>query len=121
MGALDDRVAVITGAGCGLGREHALLLAAEGAKAVVDDLDGSGSDVQFDLDRIRCNRPRSARSGSAEPASRRDAASICSYSAAGVLGGWRRGLVRTAWQFRSWASLTGAPEHGPFCPAPAYA
>jgi NAD(P)-dependent dehydrogenase (short-subunit alcohol dehydrogenase family) len=49
MGALDDRVAIITGAGRGLGREHALLFAAEGAKVVVNDLgggpDGSGSDV----------------------------------------------------------------------------
>jgi NAD(P)-dependent dehydrogenase (short-subunit alcohol dehydrogenase family) len=49
MGALDDRVAVITGAGRGLGREHALLFAAEGAKVVVNDLggapDGSGSDA----------------------------------------------------------------------------
>ena len=48
MGALDGRVAVITGAGRGLGREHALLFAAEGAKVVVNDLggatDGSGSD-----------------------------------------------------------------------------
>jgi NAD(P)-dependent dehydrogenase (short-subunit alcohol dehydrogenase family) len=49
MGALDDRVAVITGAGRGLGREHALLFAAEGARVVVNDLgggpDGSGSDA----------------------------------------------------------------------------
>jgi NAD(P)-dependent dehydrogenase (short-subunit alcohol dehydrogenase family) len=49
MGALDNRVAVITGAGRGLGREHALLFAAEGAKVVVNDLgggpDGSGSDA----------------------------------------------------------------------------
>jgi NAD(P)-dependent dehydrogenase (short-subunit alcohol dehydrogenase family) len=40
MGALDGRVAVITGAGRGLGREHALLFAAEGAKVVVNDLGG---------------------------------------------------------------------------------
>jgi len=49
MGALDGRVAIITGAGRGLGREHALLFAAEGAKVVVNDLggspDGSGGDV----------------------------------------------------------------------------
>jgi len=49
MGALDDRVAVITGAGRGLGREHALLFAAEGASVVVNDLgggpDGSGADA----------------------------------------------------------------------------
>jgi NAD(P)-dependent dehydrogenase (short-subunit alcohol dehydrogenase family) len=49
MGALDGRVAVITGAGRGLGREHALLFAAEGAKLVINDLgggpDGSGSDA----------------------------------------------------------------------------
>jgi NAD(P)-dependent dehydrogenase (short-subunit alcohol dehydrogenase family) len=49
MGALDGRVAIITGAGRGLGREHALLFAAEGAKIVVNDLgganDGSGSDM----------------------------------------------------------------------------
>jgi NAD(P)-dependent dehydrogenase (short-subunit alcohol dehydrogenase family) len=48
MGTLDGRVAIITGAGRGLGREHALLFAAEGAKVVVNDLganpDGSGVD-----------------------------------------------------------------------------
>lgn len=39
----DDRVAVITGAGRGLGREYALLLAARGAKIVVNDLGGAVS------------------------------------------------------------------------------
>ena len=40
MGALDGRIAIITGAGRGLGREHALLFAQEGAKVVVNDLGG---------------------------------------------------------------------------------
>ena len=49
MGHLDGRVAVITGAGRGIGREHALLFAREGAMVVVNDRggagDGSGSDA----------------------------------------------------------------------------
>jgi NAD(P)-dependent dehydrogenase (short-subunit alcohol dehydrogenase family) len=43
VGVLEGRVAVITGAGRGIGREHALLFAKEGAKVVVNDLGGSNA------------------------------------------------------------------------------
>ncbi|MDA8598778.1 SDR family NAD(P)-dependent oxidoreductase [Porticoccaceae bacterium] len=53
----DGQVAIVTGAGNGLGRSHALALASRGAKIVVNDLggavDGSGSSSEAALEVVR--------------------------------------------------------------------
>lgn len=41
---LDGKVALVTGAGAGMGREHALLLAARGATIAVQDIDSAGAE-----------------------------------------------------------------------------
>lgn len=51
MGALDGRIAIVTGAGQGVGRCHALELARHGAHVVVNDVSESAEDVASEIRR----------------------------------------------------------------------
>ena len=65
----DDRVAIVTGAGGGLGRCHALGLAARGAKVVVNDIgpDGAPSEASRQVVAEALRRTNGALGVSGEP------------------------------------------------------
>ncbi len=70
MGICDGRIAIVTGAGRGLGRAHALELAGQGARVVVNDLgverDGTGRDAataQAVVDEIQARGGEAAANG----------------------------------------------------------
>ena len=48
MGLLDGKVALITGAGRGVGREEALVMAKEGCNLVINDIGGGASHLDED-------------------------------------------------------------------------
>ncbi len=81
MGMLDGKVAIVTGAGHGIGRGHALELAKHGATVVVNDVgasvsgEGSGRDADLTVDIIK------ARGGNASS----NYADVADYDAVGEL------------------------------------
>lgn len=49
MGLLDGKVAIVTGAGSGVGKEHSILLASEGASVIVNDLGDSAEQTASEI------------------------------------------------------------------------
>ena len=66
MGVLDGKVAIVTGAGQGLGRSHALALAAEGASVIVNDVSGRADEVVKEISASGGNAAGNASSVSGE-------------------------------------------------------
>jgi NAD(P)-dependent dehydrogenase (short-subunit alcohol dehydrogenase family) len=92
MGVLDGKVAIVTGAGNGIGREHALLFAREGARVVVNDpgvdrhgAGGSGGAAERVVDEIKAAGGRAV--ASLEPVGKPAAAAAIVATAVDAFGG----------------------------------
>ncbi len=130
MGICDGRVVIITGAGRGLGREHALAFAAEGAKVVVNDvgasLQGDGNDMspaQEVVDLIRANGGEAITNG--DDIADWDGAGRLVQSAINTFGGLdtvvtNAGIVRDRMfvnmSVDEWDAVIRVHLRGTFCP-----
>ena len=53
MGRVEDKVVLITGAASGLGKADAMMLAREGAKVIITDINEAGAEVAESLEQLR--------------------------------------------------------------------
>lgn len=103
-GRLDGAVAIVTGSGGGIGREHALLLAAEGARVVVNDIGlRTGADADAVVEEIRSRggtATASTHSATWEAATEIVAAAIDAYGRVDILvNNATAGATNDLWRF----------------------
>ena len=114
MGICDGRVVIVTGSGRGIGREHALAYAAEGAKVVVNDLGGdmhgdggSLSPAMEVVEEIKGMGGEAVVNGD----------NVADYGFLGdLLSARGQGLLAVS--YRGYPGSTGSPTRTPTCAAP---